>query len=84
MFQARQYQSEVSGLHSKQRVRCSGNPSDFLRLTWTNETNAMMPPAFSKVFVNEAYVSQIEGLPEANYSNTCVLLSLKTPLLHFQ
>ena len=34
-------------------------------------TDPMICAAFSKVFVNEAYVSQIEGLPEAN---TCVLL----------
>ena len=31
-------------------------------------TDPMICAAFSKVFVNEAYVSQIEGLPEATAS----------------
>ena len=61
---------------------------DFSRSSMFRESLGPMPwchAAFSKVFVNEAYVSQIEGLPEANYSNfRSSFESSQTPLLHFQ
>lgn len=88
MFQARQYQSVQSAACIRSSASdVQGIPrifSDWPGPMMTNEPMPWFQPPFSKVFVNEAYVSQIEGLPEANYSNTCVLLSLKTPLLHFQ